>query len=209
MSLDVAKLMKCLASKRPIFHSEADFQHALAWELHKRWPDSDVRLELPREASGKSLHLDLWLAMPALEIAIELKYKTRALTVEVSGERFRLKGHSAQDCGRYDFLKDIQRVETIVASCPGAQGYAILLSNDSSYWKLPNNSKTVDAAFRLHEGRSIEGTLAWASNASKGTIDSREKPIVLASKYQAHWHDYSRVDSSSYGAFRYLALSVG
>jgi len=207
MALDVAKLMECLASKRPIFHSEADFQHAFAWELHKLWPDSGVRLELPLEASGKSVHLDLWL--PALKIAIELKFKTRALSVEVNGERFRLKDHSAQDCGRYDYLKDAQRLETIVESCPRAQGYAILLSNDSSYWKSSNNDKTNHAAFNLHEGKSIMGTLAWASKASKGTMCSREDPIVLKSNYQAHWQDYSRVDSSSYGRFRYLALSVG
>ena len=209
MSLDVAELMRCLASKRPIFHSEADFQHALAWELHKLFPDSDVRLELPRDASGESLHLDLWLAKPALGIAIELKYKTRALSVEVSGERFCLKDQSAQDQGRYGFLKDVERVERITANCLGASGYAILLSNDSSYWKPSKKNNAVDAAFRLHEDRSIEGTLAWASHASPGTMDSREEPIVLASNYRAHWYDYSRVDSSSYGAFRYLAFPVG
>jgi hypothetical protein len=29
----LGEAMDALASKRPIFHSEADFQHALAWEL--------------------------------------------------------------------------------------------------------------------------------------------------------------------------------
>jgi hypothetical protein len=84
MSLDVAQLMRCLASKRPIFHSEADFQHALAWELHIGCPDIRVRLEVPHQALDESQHLDLWL--PDLKIAIELKYKTRPISVEFRGE---------------------------------------------------------------------------------------------------------------------------
>lgn len=32
---DVPALLGRLASERPVFHSEADFQHALAWALHQ------------------------------------------------------------------------------------------------------------------------------------------------------------------------------
>jgi len=201
--------MRVLARKRPIFHSEADFQHALAWELHSQLPESEVRLELPIESSGNALHLDLWLSAPGRAVAIELKYKTRSLSVKLNGESFSLKSHSAQDVGRYDFLRDIQRIERIVSSHPGTRGYAILLTNDSSYWKPSSDIKTVDGAFRLHEGRSVEGTLAWGSNAAPGTIRSREKPITLVGTYKIIWKEYSKVGSSSYGAFRYLALSVG
>lgn len=31
---DVEAVLRDLALKRPIFHSEADFQHAVAWEVH-------------------------------------------------------------------------------------------------------------------------------------------------------------------------------
>ena len=34
-----------LAKKRPVFHSEADFQHALAWELQLDDPTAGIRLE--------------------------------------------------------------------------------------------------------------------------------------------------------------------
>jgi hypothetical protein len=34
LSFDLPHLMDALAAQRPIFHSEADFQHALAWEIH-------------------------------------------------------------------------------------------------------------------------------------------------------------------------------
>jgi len=207
MAIDVAGLMTALASRRPIFHSEADFQHALAWDLHTRLPELGIRLELPIEVSGKVLHLDLWLSGPGHSVAIELKYKTRGLSVKLDEERFSLKDQSAQDLGRYDFLKDVRRIEEIAQSRPGLEGWAILLTNDSSYWKRSSDSSTVDSAFRLHNGRSIAGTLEWGSNAAPGTIRSREDPITLAGTYQVLWHDYSAASSASYGAFRYLAFS--
>lgn len=45
MNLD--SLLNQLALKRPIFHSEADFQHTLAWEVHLSHPAAEVRLERP------------------------------------------------------------------------------------------------------------------------------------------------------------------
>ena len=35
MELLVSDALEALAEQRPIFHSEADFQHAIAWEIHK------------------------------------------------------------------------------------------------------------------------------------------------------------------------------
>ena len=64
-----------------MFHSEADFQHALAWQIHEAAPESQVRLEvsvIPVEA--QRMFLDIWL--PVEGIAIELKYKTRGLELE-------------------------------------------------------------------------------------------------------------------------------
>ena len=46
--LDIHGLMSKLRKRRPIFHSEADFQHALAWEIHLANPSHQVRLEFKR-----------------------------------------------------------------------------------------------------------------------------------------------------------------
>ena len=86
-----------------MFHSEADFQHALAWQIHEAAPESQVRLEvsvIPVEA--QRMFLDIWL--PVEGIAIELKYKTRGLELEQDDESFALRNQSAQDQGRHDFL---------------------------------------------------------------------------------------------------------
>ena len=107
--LDLNQVLESLAKKRPVFHSEADFQHALAWEIHNVKPDAIIRLELPMRADGRAVHLDLLVVYDHQRFAIELKYKTAALDVCRGSEQFSLRGQSAQDCGRYDFLSDIVR----------------------------------------------------------------------------------------------------
>jgi hypothetical protein len=57
--LDVHAILKDLAQRRPIFHSEADFQHSLAWLIHEKLADAAIRLELPFELNKQSCHLDL------------------------------------------------------------------------------------------------------------------------------------------------------
>ncbi len=59
--LDIHDVMAQLATARPVFHSEADFQHVLAWAIYRRLPDSAVRLELPHALSHRAFHLDLWV----------------------------------------------------------------------------------------------------------------------------------------------------
>ena len=117
--LDIDDLMTDLARVRGMFHSEADFQHALAWQIHEASPQSQVRLEVDvARAAGRRMYLDIWL--PEERIAIELKYLTRRLDLTHRGERFALRDH-AQDLGRYEFLKDVQRLE-VMRSMPGVCG---------------------------------------------------------------------------------------
>ncbi len=206
--LEISEVLSSLARQRPIFHSEADFQHALAWENQHRLPDASIRLEVPVQISGQFLHIDVWVVHQDVTLAFELKYKTRGLTAHIGNERYSLKDQSAQDICRYDFVKDIQRLEQVVAAHPNSIGYAILLTNDSAYWKKPLNHSTVDADFRLHDGRVLEGVLAWDVNASDGTKKGREHPLDLQGKYQLRWSDYSQPSSEKYGTFRSLVAEV-
>jgi hypothetical protein len=43
-ALNIGSLLEHLAAKRPLFHSEADFQFALAWQIRSAY-DVEVRLE--------------------------------------------------------------------------------------------------------------------------------------------------------------------
>lgn len=200
-------IMNNLSTKRTLFHSEADFQHSFAWEIHHYFPNSQIRLELPWGGKDKQNHLDIFSIVENENVAIELKYKTRGLSVVVNNESYVLKDQSAQDIGRYDFLKDIMRLEELSRQNNWI-GIGILLTNDSSYWKDPITSKTVDADFRLHQNRMIQGDLQWSERASPGTTYTRESSILLRKSYLVNWMDYSRPSLSSYGQFRYLAFQV-
>ena len=208
MSMDgnLLGIIDRLSSLRPIFNMEADFQFALGWEIQKKFPDWTVRFEHKPTNLKDRIFVDLWIKGDQTS-AIELKYKTRKLDVNVKGESFNLLDQAAQDLGRYDFLKDVERLENIVSTHNNVKGYAVILTNDSAYWKSPT-TETVDAEFRMHEGRILNGELAWGTEAGAGTMRKREKPIKLTGTYKLSWKDYSQVSSTSYGKFRYLFLEI-
>lgn len=190
--IDLVQLLTQLAADRPIFHSEADFQHALAWRIHQRHPNAGVRLEYRPAHVATPMYVDIWIAFPDGAIAaLEVKYKTRALAIDHAGESFQLRAHSAADQGRYDFLLDIARLEAVTAQMKTVQGAALILSNDSGYWSAPRATNTCDAAFRIHDGKALTGELAWGIKASPGTMRNRTTPIKLSASYTASWSSYS------------------
>ena len=205
---DVKRILKILAVRRPIFHSEADFQHALAWEVHQQCPSCQVRLEFKPHRFDKRAYVDIWVVDNDAVSAIELKHKTRGLPIWIGNEFFSLLDQSAQDIGRYDFMKDIHRLEQIVSSIDNVVGHAVFLTNDSAYWKTPRTTETVDADFRIHQGRILAGNLGWGTGASSGTMSGREKPIPIKGVYSLNWQDYSEPKKASYGKFRYLLVEI-
>lgn len=206
--LQLERIIQELSRKQPVFHSEADFQHALAWEIQVRYPAATVRLEIHPGRIGKREYIDIWVKNKGKVYALELKYKTRKLDVKHNGEEFHLLNQSAQDVGRYDFIKDIVRLERFVSSRPNTVGYAIILTNDDGYWRATKRSATVDADFRIHEGRMLKGELKWGRDASKGTKKGREIPLRLKNKYYLQWCNYSKLSEVGPNQFRYLIVKI-
>ena len=201
--------MRKLSENRPLFHIEADFQHALAWQIQKDFPELDIRFEYKPQNIPERMFVDLWIKDKfGNNHAIELKYKTRKFEETTHYEKFNLMDQSAQDLGRYDYLKDIERLEKIVSSHEKTIGYAILLTNDSGYWNVPQNSDTVDAEYRIFDGKNIHGVLSWADHASLGTTMGRVRPLKISGNYSLKWNDYSQVGNKSSGKFRYLLSKI-
>jgi hypothetical protein len=63
-ALDLHVVMQRLSAVRPVFHSEADFQHAFARTLWELDPDIRVRLEVPRRAEAKWSTLEILRGLP-------------------------------------------------------------------------------------------------------------------------------------------------
>lgn len=195
-----------MAVDRPVFHSEADFQHALAWRIHIARPEARIRLEVPAFEASR-YRLDLRVDLPDGRVPIELKYWQASLTWAAGdGETFRLINQSAQDMHRAAFTKDVMRVEELVAQDAAVEGWVVALTNDPSYWSPGRDSASSDAAFRIHEGREFGGRLVWRTGTSLNTMKGTET-IALRGIYRAAWHDYSIVDAPR-GRFRFLAVRV-
>lgn len=190
-----------------MFHSEADFQHAFAWQVQRAEPGAAVRLET-RPFVDRRIYLDVAVVIDDVRIAIEMKHLTRGLTVEVAGERFALSDQSAHDIARYDAVKDVGRVEQLVDAGLADHGYVVVLSHVRAYWRRGTKPDPVDLHFRLHEGARLAGVIAWSSIAGPGTTRGRERAIELAGEYPIAWEDYSRVADAPAGRFRNLLIEV-
>ena len=210
--MNLVGIMDILCRKRMIFHSEADFQFAFAWQLQQIYPQADIRLEYPAPQEGSASqevreYIDILVRLNGDVYPIELKYKTRRLAVHLDGESFALKNHGAGDFGSYDFIKDISRLERYEDSIPGFRhGFAIWLTNDPYYWNPPRRDGTAADEFRVYEGSVKAGTLAWGSTMTE--TYGREKPLILNKEYTIHWVEYSIVSEDSVGVFKYSITSV-
>jgi len=156
-------------------------------------------------AAGKTLHLDFLMQFSGKSVAVELKYKTKRFAQDIAEERYELANHGAHDHGGYDFIKDIYRLEEICTHVENCEGWAIMLTNDASYWKTPSTNAYPN--FRLTEGRILRGEIGWPEKAVVGTKQNREMVIQLAGTYTLNWNDYATINDGAH-VFKYLALHV-
>jgi hypothetical protein len=197
--MDLPAVLSDLATRRPVFHSEADFQHELAWEIHTKYARQGVqlRLEYPLAKVGT---IDIWARMGSRTYAIELKYKKERFHGDVGSEQFSFNTDGAHPLTRYDAFLDMGRVER--ACTRGADcGYALFLTNDSLYWR--REATKGSRSFSMHDGREITpGILSWPKTALK-FIEARPAPIQVQRNTKLEWHPYSQI-SSLETEFRYL-----
>lgn len=199
-------VMPRLAARRPIFHSEADFQLALAWEVQLSLPKAQIRLE-KRVANKPRIELDVLILAEGRRMALELKYPKHKIEVEVSGELFALPT-GASDVERYDVWRDVVRLERLCAEGTVDEGCALVLTNSPAFWSPPPRSvRTGYDAFRVHSGREASGTLDWGPTAGPGTRAGRTQPLTLADAYIMRWRSFSEVGTPGV-ELRYLPIMV-
>jgi hypothetical protein len=224
---DVERILSELSRERPVFHSEADFQFELASKMRQKCPHLMFRLEMPVVTKGRP-RVDIFAFCEGSVLFLELKYLPRYLRAQVQIAEGKYEAYDlrdqAREWGRYDFLKDITRLETWVAECtrrcPEAVGYAILLTNDQNYWNKLNDKNAKDYAFQLHDNRTIAGgeVLTWGERATASDVKGRKHPIVLCWSYTFQWRDYSELapplakpvgrSKMKHTKFRYLLVRV-
>ena len=210
--MDINDVINDLSKERPIFHSEKDFQFALSWKIREMYEGLKIRLERPVYInSNKKIHLDIFIIDNKSLILIELKYKKHEINIEWDGEEFHLSEDKAKPPSRYDFASDIIRLEkckeNFKTEYKNILGYALFLTNESTYWKQPKKKDAVDREFRIHEGMLLRGKLSWGIN-TRGAMKNREEPLNLENSYAIHWKDYSNFEDKKNGQFRYTMVKV-
>jgi len=215
------KALKKLSKRRPIFHSEADFQHELAIELTKEgWA---CRLEVPTEINlkGESVKVAIDLVTrsekEASSAAIELKYISSKIEAERGGEKFTLAQNWGVNLSRFDCLADWQRVASIVEQGLFQKGFVVFMTNCEDAWvrdlsKVKNPPMAKEMS--IHEGREFTKgeELDWSSGVKDNSVTKKRlypyAPIVCPKSVNCSWSDYSQVIDGKNGRFRYLMLEA-
>ncbi|AYE50683.1 hypothetical protein OEA_13135 [Priestia megaterium NCT-2] len=207
--MQLTDILSKLALKRPVFHSEADFQHALAWEIQNSFPNYDIRLEYNPQVFESRTYLDIWIRTNTGDnIAIELKYKTKNTKIKIKEETFNLQNHGAPANNRFLTVKDIYRLEHVINRIHRTTGYVIFLTNNKEYWQGWKEKNTKDKAFRLHEGRILTGTLKWGDRTATRTVNKLGDSLTLRGKYILEWKDYVKINEINHGFFKFLIVKV-
>ncbi len=207
MNRVLQQALQGLGEGRGVYHSEADFQFALAWEIKQLRPDADIRLEIPLQVGSRAYEIDLLFRVDGKRVAVELKYFKAPLIGTVEGEHYRFQNGTPLLTNRYDVVKDIMRLEHLLALDYVDEAYAIVLTNQSGYWNPGRANSGFDAAFRIEEGRSLTGILAWGEGVG-GTASKRERPLELQGSYTLHWRDFSTIPDQENGSFRVLVVDA-
>lgn len=210
--MNIFNAMKTLSDKRPIFHSEADFQFSLGWELKRLNNDFQIIMERPFQFEDKSkkhpkIELDLLIENGLEKYGIELKYVTKKLNTKIGKEKFELKDHMATNLRRYDFYKDINRLEYLKTNNEINKGYVIFLTNVDSYQK--NETSGMAKEFNFADGCKIipKDEYYWIGEKinEKSIGSSRNENIKIEQQYDCRWSKYSTIDNH---VFKYILLEI-
>lgn len=213
-----------------VVFNERDLQLYLSDKLKSSGHYGDVYLEyrLPRGVNSnfdegyapwktECPSIDIVLEIGNRFIAIELKNKLKSFSANLSrfGESANvqiLKNQSAQNIGRYQFWKDVKRLELLKQSYKNVLGgVALFLTNDTNY---QNTTSDADyAAFSMERGCKKGGknskALDWGSPIKKGKdgeelMDKSGNPIRKSPKikldetYSPSWEEAFAIDKEKF-----------
>lgn len=198
--------MTALSRERPIFHSEADFQFALAWALKSVDPQAHLRLEYPiGNVRGAVDIVAMSNGRPAY--ALELKYVKTRTKMQIGDETYDLPDSLSDSY--YYVCNDLARMERFVAENPGACAGVLVLSNRPLSWNEWTHQRGCHA-FRISEGRTLSGILDWPRERVRNRLsrDMRDR-IELRGSYPLLWRSFGSSDREQTSrSFRYLLIDV-
>ena len=191
--------LEALRKRRPIFHSEGDFQHEFANDLADQGL-SRIRVEWPFKIGGSKNEQNKWGDIVADGVAIELKHKAGAHMLEFEGEKFSsTRSTDANVVDRREFWEDVWRIDQLVNSSNNKFlcGFAILLTNRNKFWEKAHNASEPFA----HNGSEVKEFF----HEKKGEREHR----TLSRVRTVHWQDWSNLETKTgKGVFRCAIVEI-
>lgn len=176
------------------FYSEASVKYKLAIELYRELKIFSI---LECKIPGKREYLDLFFIHNDRRYGIELKYKTKS----VKNSEFDFLNQGAQNNGRYDFIKDIYRLENYINNKFIDLGFAVFITNDNLYWQPARENAKVKR-FEINDKQVIHGKYnpKWKV---------RIEPFKISGTYEIKWYkDKIHKLSNDQAEFNYCVVNV-
>ncbi len=198
-----------LDTNEELLFNERDFQMHLANFLRgtDHYDDVDVEYYVPlSELTGyiwkNELRMDVLVRKGKEYLPIELKYKTKTVRKkllrfgeQVAKEIEVMKYQGAQDIGKYDFWKDVRRIEIVRKRFKAIKnGLAVFVTNDNSYLQVGREASN-HIKFNMAEG--VHGRdKQWLDKES--TCCKTHPDFEVDQEYSIHWESKTLEDISIY-----------
>lgn len=181
-----------------LLFNERDFQMHLATFLREsnHYDDVDVEYYVPlSELQGyiwnNELRMDVLVRNGKEFLPIELKYKTKTVRKKllrfgesVSEEVEVMKNQGAQDLGKYDFWKDVHRIEIVRNRFSNIKnGLAVFVTNDPMYLQR-GREKSNHINMSMDEGLHSKEK-HWLDKES--TCCKTHPDFEVEKQYSIHW----------------------
>lgn len=157
---------------------------------------------------ASDLYIDIVVEKDGQFVPIELKYPTKdiwgAFTrfgVAVTAKVPMLKNQGAQDIVRYNYWKDVRRIEALRQAYDETVvgGLAVMVTNDPSYQNNPTNPNVGYANFSIKNGRTVtqpqNRNMSWQNGVS---VAKNHPDFQIDGSYSIHWQPMSKMPGFSY-----------
>lgn len=159
------------------------------------------------------LYIDIVVEKDGQFVPIELKYPTKDIKgsfsrfgVAVTAKVPMLKNQGAQDIVRYNYWKDVRRIEALHGAYPDTidGGLAVMVTNDPSYRTSPTSNSFGYSRFSIKDGRVVtqpqDRNMAWQNNVK---VAATHPKFEIDNSYVIQWQQMPKNSG-----FWYLILDV-
>jgi hypothetical protein len=224
---DFFKEMASKPIKERIFVSENDLVLNLAFYIKTRYPESLINFEFPfriqyerqntnngKEQNNGWSYLDFLIIYNEVKYGFELKYLTSQLQLDFITEGFHLKNQGAQDILRFNFRKDVFRLEKLKERGEIDFSLAILLTNDHLLIHSDPSKLSLDTDYRFNSVIGIKGGEAfWRKTPGKESswLNNKKYNLALTLKHHGYtftWNNYLTLGEKRNEDFKYGVVVV-